>query len=92
VVCFSSGNLSAIALALRGQYPTRKIVACADSDEAGIKAAKATGLDYIYPKFDAAGVERFRELTGKPDGRPTDFNDYMNVYGLEELKKCLAKI
>ncbi|MDR1365762.1 MAG: toprim domain-containing protein [Holosporales bacterium] len=111
VVCFSSGNMAAVASALRRKYPAcdvftsatagaeaaREIIICADADEAGLKAAKATGVKYVYPKFDDGGIERFRSLAGsttsvQPDARPSDFNDYANVYGFEDLKKCLMKI
>ncbi|MDR1475000.1 MAG: toprim domain-containing protein [Holosporales bacterium] len=97
VVCFSSGNMAAVAYALRMKYPAKEIIICADNDETGLKAAKATGLKYMYPKFEDVGIDRFRRLTGfttsvQSDGRPTDFNDYGNIYGLEDLRKCLKKI
>jgi putative DNA primase/helicase len=94
VVCFSARNIPAVASLLQGKYPAKELIVCADNDknEASLKAAKATGLKYIYPKFNEDGVERFRKLEGKPDGYPTDFNDYMNIYGLEELKECLRVI
>jgi putative DNA primase/helicase len=89
VVCFSSGNLSAIALALRGQYPTRKIVACADSDEAGIKAAtKAGDAINAYTVFpDFIGLSD----TDKAKA-PNDFNDLHQLCGLEAVRDQISKL
>ena len=92
IICFGATNISAVASRLRKLRPNKPLIVCADNDKAGLAAAKATGLKYMYPRFDDAGVERFRRLVGKPAGSPSDFNDYMNIYGLGELKQCLMKI
>jgi phage/plasmid primase-like uncharacterized protein len=90
--CFSSGNMPAASVALRAKYPAKEMIVCADADDAGRKAAEATGLKYLRSKFSDVGVDRFRRLSGNPDARPSDFNDYANVYSFEDLKKCLMKI
>lgn len=62
-VAFDAGNLSPVAVAVRGRYPASKIVLCADDDVANpdnpgrtkaIEAARAVGGIVIYPTWSNA--------------------------------------
>jgi len=49
VFCLSSGNLPKVAVILAGIRPDADLFVAADNDDAGIKAAKATGLQWKAP-------------------------------------------
>lgn len=80
VIAFDSGNLKAVALAIRAKYPEAEIVIAADNDRFTTKpvpnpgmtkaceaAAEVGGL-VAWPEFDDGEM--------LPDGEiPTDFND-----------------
>lgn len=57
-VSFDAGNLTPVAVALRGKYPEARIVVCADDDEAGRSAAvqcvHAVGAIVLLPRFSEA--------------------------------------
>jgi putative DNA primase/helicase len=83
---FSSNNLVPVAKALRAKLPAVDIIICADNDQftdgnPGMtwarKAAEACGGRVIEPIFEE------QELSG----RPTDFNDYAQLRGLEAVKE-----
>ena len=50
VFCLNSGNLPKVAKLLQEARPECKFVVAADADDAGIKAAKETGLPYRVPR------------------------------------------
>ena len=54
IFALNSGNLPKAAAALQLQYPDVNFVVAADNDEAGIKAAKKSGLPYKAPKLEKA--------------------------------------
>lgn len=71
---FSTGNLEAVAEAVRYNHPRREIVVACDNDQFtdgnpgltyGRKVADAIGAKVFYPRFDADEL----------DMRPTDFAD-----------------
>ena len=64
-ICFNCGNLLPVARALRGKFPTLRIVVCADNDSAtpgnpGVThakaAARAVGGFLAVPKFQGVPV------------------------------------
>ncbi len=50
VFCLNSGNLPKVAELLLRERPECKFIVAADNDDAGIKAAKETGLPYRAPR------------------------------------------
>lgn len=86
-IAFNSGNLEAVALALRAKYPALKIIIAADDDyqtkgNPGITkataAAQAVGGVVAVPDF---GVNR-------PD-RAKDFNDLAQIVGPDAVRRCI---
>ncbi len=84
VGAFTAGNLLEVAKSFRVDYPHEEIIMCADNDQwtegnPGIakarQAALMTGARVIYPDFEGMDIS----------GKPTDFNDYVNLGG----KLCL---
>ena len=72
-VCFSAGNLLAVALALREKYPDMSLIFAADDDQSpgnpGMTAAKAAAA--------AVGASlAVPDWTGLVRGTATDFNDF----------------
>lgn len=59
-VCFSAGNLQPVAQALRGKFPTLRLIVCADNDPTpgnpgvthATKAARAVGGLVVVPRFE----------------------------------------
>jgi hypothetical protein len=86
VVAMDSGNLIAVAPALRSRYPQAKLVVCADNDakadgsnpgvEAARKAASLCAADVLVPQF------------AKP-GTGTDFNDLAVAEGIDAARSQL---
>lgn len=86
VVCMDSGNLVAVAPAIRERYPQARLIVCADNDtkpdgsnpgvEAARKAAKLASADVLVPQFTKAGG--------------TDWNDLATAEGLEVARSQLA--
>lgn len=83
VVAFDAGNLKPVAEAMRGKYPTARLVICADNDHGGkvntglVKgedAAKAVGGIMIAPD----GIEG------------TDWNDMQQEKGLDAVRDSVA--
>ena len=86
-VAFNAGNLEAVALALRGKYPSLKIIVAADDDHLtggnpGMTKARAAALAVggllAVPSFPA----------GRSD-KATDFNDLHQLAGADAVKACL---
>ncbi len=86
-VAFNSGNLEAVALALRAKYPALKITMAADDDHLtdgnpGITkataAAQAVGGGVAVPDFGAPRPHQ-----------ATDFNDLRQVAGLDAVRRCI---
>lgn len=50
IFALSSGNLPKVCEAIQEAFPKVELVVAADNDEAGIKAAKASGRPYATPK------------------------------------------
>lgn len=96
-VAFDSGNLPAVAEAIRKKYPERTIIIAADNDrakmpdgkiknpgvEAAIKAAKAVKCRVAVPLFTAAEL-------AKESGRPSDFDDLFQLEGLAAVREAFA--
>ena len=86
-VAFNAGNLEPVALALRGKYPSLKIIIAADDDHLtdgnpGVTKAIAAGLAVggllAVPMFPA----------DRPD-KATDFNDLHQLAGADAVKACI---
>jgi len=74
IFALSSGNLPKVCKAIQEAFPKVELVVAADNDEAGIKAAKASGRPYATPKkqgydwndvFVEEGEEAVREGLSK---------------------------
>ena len=50
IFCLNSGNLPKVAELLQKERPECKFIVAADNDDAGLKAAKETGLPYRAPR------------------------------------------
>lgn len=88
LVCFSAGNLEAVALAFRKAAPSATIIIAADDDHAthgnpGLacarEAALAANASVIVPDWP----------DGPVDGL-TDFNDMARAYGLDTVRDHFA--
>ncbi len=86
VAALMSGNLLAVAKAMRERYPTRPMVVLADLvkatgllDSHAVEAARAVGARLAVPDF---GSDR-------EEGQ-TDFNDLMQARGLEAVRAAIA--
>ena len=86
-VAFNAGNLEAVAVALRGKYPSLKIIVAADDDHLtdgnpgmtkATAAALAVGGQVAAPAFPA----------DRPD-KATDFNDLHQMAGAQAVKACI---
>lgn len=100
VVAFNAGNLTLVAEEFRKRYPESSIIIAADNDqfpsdnwpdnrkwvntgiEKGTQAAHAVKGQCLQPEFDE---EYF-------DERPTDWNDFAGIYGIDEVKGALAAV
>lgn len=82
-VAFDCGNLKHVALALLKKFPGRRVVICADSDEAGLKCAHETALAVrgivINPVFGEGKLGN-------------DWNDYAQHYGIEATAHALNAV
>jgi putative DNA primase/helicase len=89
VWAYNAGNIKDVYSALRADYPNSDFVICADNDQwstradgtpynAGMESVKDLKCDYTYPDFEA-----------DDERRPTDFNDYEQIFGLDKLKERL---
>ena len=100
-VCFDSGNLEPVALALREKYPRLKILIAGDNDaftenNAGKdKAQKAAyaltgGAAYVIPDFLGVTESDINErLAEYNDRKPTDFNDMAAWLGAAQVREQL---
>jgi len=90
VVCFNSGNLEAVALAIRDKHPDLKIIVAADDDHTtagnpGLTKARAAATAVNgwlaipdFSQFDRADKD-------------SDFNDLYRLAGPEAVKACIDK-
>ena len=87
-VAFNSGNVGAIAKAMRDKFPALPLILCADDDArtegnpgltAATEAARSVGGMLALPDF---GIER-------PAGA-TDFNDMAALCGHEAVRQAIA--
>jgi len=89
VVAFDSGNLMAVAEAVKARFPDRHILVCADNDHANVhgnvgmvkaeEAAKAVGGSFIAPIFSSA--EKAKGLT--------DFDDLGKARGSQSVSQAI---
>ena len=90
VIAFNCGNLLPVAKTLRGRYPNREIILCADND---ISTKKPDGTPYNPGKeeghiaADAIGAKL--ALCPVVNGRSTDFNDLHVAQGLEAVRRVI---
>jgi putative DNA primase/helicase len=85
-VAFSAGNLLPVAIGLRSQFPSARIVIAADDDASGVgqraaeAAARAVGGLVAVPDFGA----------DRPSGL-TDFNDLSQHAGPAAVRACIER-
>lgn len=86
-IAFNSGNLEAVALALRSKYPALKIIIAADDDHLtkgnpgttkATAAAQSVGGSVAVPVFPPNRADK-----------ATDFNDLHQVAGLDAVRACI---
>jgi putative DNA primase/helicase len=76
--------MPAVASALRGKYPAKEIIICADNDEKGAglehakDAAKFSNATVVFPLFKDSS------------SNPTDFNDLHQREGLNEVRRQVS--
>ena len=89
VVAFNAGNLLPVAQALRGEFPNRRLIICADDDvnssgNPGLSkaraAAQAIGALLAIPNFGRS----------RPD-ESTDFNDLMRHLGASSVQQSIER-
>jgi putative DNA primase/helicase len=87
IAALSSGNLSAVAKAMRERYPAALLVILADLEKAtgapdphAIEAAQSIGGKLAIPDFG----------TDRPD-EATDFNDMAALAGLDAVKRTIER-
>ena len=80
-VAFSANNLPVVASMVRGQFPGKALLICADNDEAGRskgqEAAQSAQARLVVPACSK--------------GAGTDFNDLHQSRGLEEVTKQVGQ-
>ncbi|MFK7866398.1 MAG: zincin-like metallopeptidase domain-containing protein [Alphaproteobacteria bacterium] len=95
-VAFDAGNLKPVGEAMRDLHPKSEIIFAADQDikrerdnQKNVGMIKATeavqaikGARMIYPSFTEQDIDQKR----------TDFNDYANHYGKEQLKNQVEAV
>ncbi|TVR61844.1 MAG: DUF3987 domain-containing protein, partial [Candidatus Competibacteraceae bacterium] len=86
IAALSSGNLPAVAKAMRARYPAAALVILADlvkatgePDPHAIEAARLVGGKLAIPDFG-----------GDRDSNKTDFNDMAEIYGMEAVARSIA--
>ena len=90
VVAFNSGNLPKVVSELKNEHPDADFIICADNDKwtsrnpgrtKAKEAAKVCSGIVAYPKFKQPEIDKH--------GKPTDWNDYHQLYGLDAVRKSL---
>jgi putative DNA primase/helicase len=89
LIAFHAGNLAAMALAMRGRYPSAHIIVCADDDH------RTPGNPGLTQAEDAArkvscSVARPDFGADRPDDA-TDFNDMHRLHGLSAVLTALDR-
>lgn len=90
VICtLGASNLLAVSLEIRSKYVFSTLHICSDNDQyspdnigvtVGKEAANLTGGILHYPMFKESDLLK----------KPTDFNDLLCIYGIEEVEKQLS--
>ena len=87
-VCFDAGNLKPVAEALRAKLPDIQLVICADNDQ---KTEGNPGVTKATKAAEAAnGLLAIPEFTGNSKEQGSDFNDLMQVAGIDEVRRQIA--
>jgi len=90
VVAFNSGNLPKVVSELKNEHPDVDFIICADNDKwtsgnpgrtKAKEAAEVLSGIVAYPKFKRSDIDKY--------GKPTDWNDYHQLYGLDAVRKSL---
>lgn len=100
VVAFTANNLTSVAEIFRRKYPQSRIVIASDNDQfpsekwpankkwvntgvtKGMDAAHKIGGQSRFPEFDEVYFAQ----------KPTDWNDYAVIYGIDALREELGRI
>ncbi len=86
VVAFNSGNLKRVAEIIRGKYPDKKIIICADND---LATKEKTGSNPGRKAAEEAAIAIGAELCICPV--TSDFNDLMVSQGTNAVQQALKK-
>ncbi len=89
-VAFNAGNLIAVAKIMRKKFPSSTIVLCADDDFKTMGNPGLTKAEEAANIVDA--VIAFPEFNEDRPDWATDFNDMMQLKGLEAVGECLKQI
>ena len=86
-IAFDCGNLSAVAQAVRSQFPAARLLFCADDDAHGkgqnlarLAAQQNNGMA-IIPRW-----EGIQNMTPEQQAQATDFNDLHRLAGLDAVR------
>lgn len=97
IVAFDAGNLESVCSALKQQYTNHSFIIAADNDHhksintGKIKAedvSRKLGISYVLPVFSEDEIVQYQS-EGK--GIPTDWNDTMQLGGIEIMKEKLLE-
>lgn len=86
LVAFDCGNLESVARMVRGRYPEREIILCADND-----ASTKGNPGLARAKSAAQAVAGKLALCPAIGGNSTDFNDLSQAQGLDAVKKIIEQ-
>ena len=87
VITFGINNLLEVTNTMHTQYPSMKLIICADDDESGVgikkanEAASLVGATVVIPNFGENRPEKMK-----------DFNDLHQLLGLDVLKAQLKAL
>ena len=95
VVAFDSGNLAPVSKIIRKKYPTAHIIFAADDDcETEKTRGNNTGIKDARKAADAVnGIVAIPPFNRDKDGdKPSDWNDYAELYGKEAVGNSFKSI
>lgn len=90
VVAFDASNLSAVAKAVKDQWPTSTIVICADNDVRSSVDKHQRNDGIHYAQQAAVKVGGFVVWPELPDKTKCDFNDAHSKLGLEYVRERIS--
>ncbi len=86
IIAFDAGNLEPVAKNLRAEYPTVKLVICADND---FHADGKPNAGLLAAEKAAKAVNGILAVPPVLDGGKTDWNDVYVKQGVEAVRACI---